>query len=228
MSYANYGSTFWRNGASYNQVTWQRRLACHCDATRNEFGLLFVNRIRIPMALCVSAMAAAAVSCRGTLTYMDVFVAGGPDGRREVRVSERACFADCVVRVSVISEHGRRDLAIKDDGYADFVEAVWSPDSRTVATFVHLLFRPGVVTGYDFVKEVVIPAEIARAQVEAAIRVRYSLPPGFLVPYEGSLDRWAEEVGRYKFDLSRVIQSKRPISLPYMRIEANAMPQFAR
>lgn len=180
------------------------------------------HRPQLLKALALVPIAAFVLSCGGALTFDDVFFAKAPDGRREVRVSEAACFADCVVRVSVVSERGKRDLAVKGDGYVDFVEAAWSPDSRTVSVFVHLLFRSGLLTGYDFEKQSLLPEEIIRPRLEAALRTRYSLPPDFLLPFQGDLDRWSYEVGRYKFDMASFVKTKKPIILPYVQVEDSA------
>jgi hypothetical protein len=86
------------------------------------------------------------------------------------------------------------------------------------------LFRHGVVTGYDFENEMVLSEEVSRPQVEAAIRARYSLPPDFLLPYKGDLDHWSYEVGRYKFNMKPVMDTKKPIVLPYLPMQAHTAP----
>jgi hypothetical protein len=150
---------------------------------------------RVWSAIAILVVAGETVSC-GILFYKDVCIAKSPNPRREVRVSERACMADCVVRVTVVSERGERTIAKMNDGKVGFVEVSWSPDAQRVTVYVFVTYAIGILTGYDFKDEKILAPNLVRSEIESAIRTHYSLSNDYLLDFDGNLDRWAFEVGR--------------------------------
>src|SRR5690242_4649030 len=68
----------------------------------------------------------ASVGCGGIVTWGTVYSSQSRDGRGELRVDERGCFADCAVRVVIKRGWGTQQIAAKSDCVINFAHAEWA------------------------------------------------------------------------------------------------------
>jgi hypothetical protein len=76
------------------------------------------------------------------------YVSSSPDGRWRVRVTERACLADCVVRIYADGGLIPIPIGVGNDCWIEFVHTTWI--KSTAVVFVDGGVCPDIKVAYDF------------------------------------------------------------------------------
>lgn len=146
-------------------------------------------RWRVVAAGAGAATLLVASGCCSIFGWSTLYAERSPDGRGELRVEVRNCFADCAVRAVVQQGWTTVELASRNDCNLNFAHAAWR--GTRVAVFVDDPICGQIREAYDLATRSPADFEAAKPWLNASIVGSYSVTPAELAAEGGDALAWA-------------------------------------
>jgi hypothetical protein len=122
-----------------------------------------------------------------------VYSVGAPDGKTQLLVQEKGCFADCAVQVVVKRTWAAGQIAWKSDCIVNFAHAEWS--GNVVAVFVDGGYCGPIKVAYDTTLRRTVDFKMAEDWLKSSIIKAYRVTPNELMANDGDVLLWATYPG---------------------------------
>ncbi|GEM_PF-6145023 len=127
------------------------------------------------------------------ITWGTVYQSLAPDAGGLLRVQEKACLADCALRLIVNDEAGEHQIFRKSDCVVEFAHANWT--GSVVAAFVDGLYCKQIKVAYDVRAHRIVDFESAAPALRASIIENYKVTAQELQENGGDVFKWATYPG---------------------------------
>ena len=120
--------------------------------------------------------------------WTTTFTSRSPDGVREIRVQSRACFGDCVVRITAHEGQIEQIVAERADCWFEIGHVKW------VGQVAMIHVPDGICTDFHLAYDFETRRQVDPKPYETALRDdvqrTYSVAPQELLPCEGDVLKW--------------------------------------
>jgi hypothetical protein len=137
-----------------------------------------------------------ATGCCSIFGWSTLYSSRSPDGRGELRVEVRNCWADCTLRAVVQQGWTTVELAVRHDCDPNFAHAAWK--GSRVAVFVDGFWCGQIRATHDVTTGHAFAFDEAREWLGASIVKAYAVTPAELAANHGDAFQWAVYPGDAK------------------------------